>query len=157
MYKCLRLQIQPRFTTKYLQLFFMLPYTKSLHCTRRKQLLLQKHKLVFYCNSIFFFRRKTNLMESLASIKSSCLATGSSKTRNIHEVRSYSTIISKHSYKVSHYRLIPPFCMSEKATDACTVLAQSLEMFCQVLPVVTRWSLVSDIPAGDGNIEKIFL
>ncbi len=54
MYKCLRLQIQPRFSTKYLQLFFMLSYTKSLHCTRRKQLLLQKHKLMFYCNSIFF-------------------------------------------------------------------------------------------------------
>ncbi len=30
-------------------------------------------------------------------------------------------------------------------------------MFCLVLPVVTRWSLVSDIPAGDRNIEKIFI
>jgi hypothetical protein len=45
--KCLRLQVQPRFSTKYLQMLFMLSYTEQIHCTRRKQLLLQKHKLVF--------------------------------------------------------------------------------------------------------------
>ncbi len=94
--KCLKLQVQPRFSTKYLQMLFMLSYTESLHCMRKKSCCYRCINLCF--NSIFFFRLKTNLMESLASIRSSCLATGSSKTRIIHEVRSYSTIISKYSY-----------------------------------------------------------
>jgi hypothetical protein len=134
--KCLRLQVQPRFSTKYLQMLFILSYTESLHCMRRNQLLLQKHKLMFYCNSIFFFRLKTNLMESLASIRSSCRATRSSKTINIHEVRSYSTIISKYSYMGVSLQAHTPLLYVREGIRCCTVLAQSLEMFCLVLPVV---------------------